>query len=144
SLTTAQIPDYVKELTPVILREDTRVTNHGFLNGGPTTLQSVLQAGTAVMVDAYGVPRVRCACGNPLSPPIPVPEAPSYTGAAWPGFSPPMVVVIVPPPTIINVFTLVSIADPSQAFDRPARTLGPADGALVPFTAAAPTPAASP
>jgi hypothetical protein len=139
-LSVAQIPDYVNELTPVILREDTRVTNHGFLNGGPTTLQSVLQAGTAVLVDAYGVPRVRCACGNPLGPPIPVPETPSYTGTAWPGFSPPAVIVVIPPPTVINVFTLVNIADPTQSFDRPARTSGAADTALVPFTAPSATP----
>ncbi|HEY4938835.1 MAG TPA: discoidin domain-containing protein, partial [Actinomycetota bacterium] len=143
-LSVAQIPDYVKELTPVVLREDTRVTNHGFLNGDPTTLQSVLQAGTAVLVDAYGVPRVRCACGNPLGPAIPVPEAPSYTGTAWPGFTPAAVIVVVPPPTVINVFTLVNIADPTQSFDRPARTNGPADTAPVPFATAAASPAATP
>jgi hypothetical protein len=143
-LSAAQIPDYVKELTPVILREDTRVTNHGFLNGDPTTLQSVLQARTAVLVDTYGVPRVRCACGNPLGPAIPVPEAPSYTGTAWPGFTPAAVIVVVPPPTVINVFTLVNIADPTQAFNRPARTDGPADTALVPFATPAASPAATP
>ena len=56
-LTAADIPTYLRELTPVLLRLDTRVTNHGFDGTHPTTLQSVFQAGTAVFVDAHGVPR---------------------------------------------------------------------------------------
>jgi hypothetical protein len=40
----------------VILQRDTRVTNHGFRNGRATPTQSILQAGTAVLVDEYGVP----------------------------------------------------------------------------------------
>ncbi len=63
------VPEYIRELTPVTLTRDTRVTNHGFSGGRPTPRQSVLQAGTAVLVDRYGVPRARCACGNPLIPP---------------------------------------------------------------------------
>lgn len=66
----ADIPAYVRSLTPVLLRTDTRVTNHGFLNGRPTPRQAVLQAGTAVLVDKFGSPRVRCACGNPLLDPV--------------------------------------------------------------------------
>lgn len=59
------VPAYLRSLTPVQLRLDTRVTNHGYDNGAATSYQAVLQAGTAVMVDDRGVPRVRCACGNP-------------------------------------------------------------------------------
>ncbi|HLJ07472.1 MAG TPA: discoidin domain-containing protein, partial [Acidimicrobiia bacterium] len=140
-LTVADIPQYVAELTPVILREDTRVTNHGYANGAPTTLQSVLQAGTAVMVDAYGIPRVRCACGNPLDPPIPVDVAPTYTGDAWPAFTPPAVVVVEPPPTIINVFTLVDLNNPADGFTRPVGTSGASDGPDVVLPA--PPPGAS-
>ena len=55
-LTAADIPTYLRELTPVLLRLDTRVTNHGFDGTHPTTLQSVFQAGTAVFVDAQGFP----------------------------------------------------------------------------------------
>lgn len=40
----AQIPGYVSELTPMVLIVDTRVTNHGYRNGAPTTFQAVLQA----------------------------------------------------------------------------------------------------
>src|SRR4051794_22752433 len=42
---------YIGSLTPVILAADTRVTNHGFSNGRATPHQSVLQAGTAVLID---------------------------------------------------------------------------------------------
>ena len=62
-----QLPAYIRELTSVTLVRDTRVTNHGYRNGRATDIQSVLQAGTAVMVDRYGVPRVKCNCGNPLT-----------------------------------------------------------------------------
>ena len=78
-----QIGDYVASLTPVLLREDTRVTNHGFVDGQANGFDAVLEAGTAVLVDDRGVPRVRCACGNPLSEPAatePPPTTPAPPG----------------------------------------------------------------
>ncbi len=103
AITPAQIPRYVAGLTSAILRADTRVTNHGFANGTATILQSVLQAGTAVLVDNHGIPRVRCSCGNPLTEPEPVPA--TYTGAPWPNFDEHHVVAITNgPPT--DTFTL--------------------------------------
>jgi len=79
------IPGYINQLTPVILRADTTVTNHGFKDGQANPLQSVLQTGTAVLVDPYGVPRARCYCGNPLGPPEPPVNA-EYEGPEWPRF----------------------------------------------------------
>ncbi|MBW8709606.1 MAG: serine/threonine protein kinase, partial [Mycobacterium sp.] len=76
-----QIRAYLGTLTPVVLRVDTAVTNHGFRNGRAYALQSVQQAGTAVLVDQRGVPRVRCSCGNPLSPPTPRPARVRLHGA---------------------------------------------------------------
>jgi hypothetical protein len=111
-----QIRDYVFELTPVILRTDTWVTNHGFSGGGATRgfsggratpIQSVLQAGTAVLVDAYGIPRVKCYCGNPLLPPRRF--RPVYRGPRWPGFDPGKVLVLTRPPRIIDVFVLTNV-----------------------------------
>jgi hypothetical protein len=58
---------YVRSLTPVTLTVDTRVTNHNFVNGRAVPFQSILAAGTAVLVDKYGRPVVRCKCGNPLT-----------------------------------------------------------------------------
>lgn len=62
----ADIEDYVATLTAVRLRWDTRVTNHGYAEGAATERQALLQAGTAVLVDERGVPRVKCNGGNPL------------------------------------------------------------------------------
>lgn len=69
TLTVQDIPAYIDSLTSIILVSDTRVTNHGYVNGKATPLQAVLQKGTAVLVDKYGVPRAKCFCGNPLLPP---------------------------------------------------------------------------
>ena len=81
-LEVADIPQYLSELRSVVLRYDTRVTNHGFLNGKAIPHQSVLQAGTAVLVDSMGVPRARCACGNPLLPPRHLKRV-RWVGIAW-------------------------------------------------------------
>jgi hypothetical protein len=102
-ITAPQIPDYVGRLTPVLLRADTRVTNHGFANGRASPLQSVLQAGTAVLVDEGGAPRVRCESGNPLLDPSPSPA--DYIGQQWAWFNP-LMVVAVQRMANITVFTL--------------------------------------
>lgn len=92
-VSTTDIATYVRALTPTVLLYDTRVTNHGFAGGAATPRQSVLQAGTAVLVDATGNPVVRCRCGNPLRPALPV-AAPQLVGAPWPGFAPTAVVAV--------------------------------------------------
>ncbi len=65
----AEVPDFIRSLRPVILTEDTAVTNHGFRDGRAYGFRSILQAGTAVLVDEDGKPVVRCRCGNPLKKP---------------------------------------------------------------------------
>ncbi len=125
NISPSDIPDYVDGLTPVQLRADTRVTNHGFRNGSATVIQSVLQAGTAVLVDDFGVPRVRCACGNPLLEPVAAQRAPTYRGDPWPAYSPANVTVI-QEVTVINVITIVDI-DTGEEFDRPVGTDGSDD-----------------
>lgn len=65
---------YIRSLTPVTLTVDTRVTNHSFVKGRAVPFQSILAAGTAVLVDKYGRPVVRCKCGNPLLQPIHYPK----------------------------------------------------------------------
>jgi len=61
---------YIRGLRSVTLTRDTRVTNHSFVDGRAVAFQSILQAGTAVLVDEKGVPVVRCRCGNPLLEPV--------------------------------------------------------------------------
>lgn len=88
---------YLEGLTPVVLTSDTRVTNHGLVDGVATPFQSVLQAGTAVLVDQRGVPVVRCSCGNPLAPPETVDlRTAELEGPAWDGFQPNRVVRVDP------------------------------------------------
>jgi hypothetical protein len=106
----SQIRAYVSGLTDVILRTDTRVTNHGYEGGIAIPLQSVLEAGTAVFVDRYGEPVVKCFCGNPLTEPV-LYSAPVYTGPLWTGFSTTQITIIQQSKTIINKFTLY---DPSS------------------------------
>lgn len=120
------ISTYVATLTPVVLDADTRVTNYGFKAGEPTAMQSVLQSGTAVMVDGNGVPRVKCNCGNPLSPPVPTKATPVYTGKAWPSFNVTNITVVQKSTTVINTFVLKDRATGSL-FDRPAGSNGAAD-----------------
>ncbi|MFB8246807.1 DUF6777 domain-containing protein [Streptomyces sp. NPDC001046] len=101
----SDVPAYLRSLTPVQLRMDTRVTNHGYNDGRPTSYQAVLQAGTAVLVDDRGVPRVRCACGNPLDPPVAQKNA-KTTGEGWPGYSASDVVVVKPAPKPVDAFVM--------------------------------------
>jgi hypothetical protein len=97
--------DYLEDLTALRLRVDTRVVAHGFVDGEAAPYPAVLQAGTAVLVDETGVPRVRCTGGTPLRE---VADAdgsgdgaaasedaePANPGDAWPGFDPAAVVVV--------------------------------------------------
>lgn len=106
-LTTADIPAYIASLTPLVLLSDTVVTNHGFTGGVANPFQSVLQAGTAVLADRFGEPRVRCRCGNPLVSPAPVAATPTIVGTPWPGFDPAALVVIQQTVVVNNYFMVV-------------------------------------
>ncbi|MFD3739809.1 DUF6777 domain-containing protein [Streptomyces sp. NPDC058629] len=119
------VPEYLRSLTPAQLRMDTRVTNHGFRDGKATPYQAVLQAGTAVLVDDRGVPRVRCACGNPLLPPV-AQEDPKQTGKAWPGYRASDVVVVQPASKPVDEFVMVDPAN-GDWFTRPAGDTGAKD-----------------
>ncbi|MFD6996031.1 DUF6777 domain-containing protein [Streptomyces mirabilis] len=100
------VPDYLRSLTPVQLRMDTRVTNHGYRGGAATNYQAVLQTGTAVLVDGQGVPRVRCACGNPLTPAVAQRTVPRRTGDTWASYRSQNVVVVLPATATIDVFVI--------------------------------------
>lgn len=121
-----RIAGYVAELTPMILRSDTAVTNHGFADGRATTLDSVLQAGSAVLVDEAGVPRVRCRCGNPLTPARTF-SRPSYPTDPWPEFSPEQVTTVQPAANPITTFVVTNLVDGTGTIDRPAGTAGEDD-----------------
>ncbi|MFD8212614.1 DUF6777 domain-containing protein [Streptomyces sp. NPDC059697] len=107
----AAVPEFLRGLTSVVLRADTQVTDHGFRDGRATSFQSVLQRGTAVLVDNRGMPRVRCACGNPLNPPVVSRTTPGTQGQPWSGFRPGNVVVVTPASTAIRNITIIDIVD---------------------------------
>ena len=116
----ADIETYIRSLTPTVLLYDTRVTNHGFRDGSAYSLQSVLQAGTAVLVDPVTFdPVTRCRCGNPLLPPAEVPE-PALVGEPWPGFEPTQVVAVSNGATQTVVIEPSSTGAPSTTTTAPA------------------------
>ena len=127
-----EIPYYLNTLTPVVLTVDTWVTSHGYgADGRATAAQAVLQAGSAVLIDPAGVPRVRCAGAHPLTPPANVSFATlNPVGAPWPGYEPQSVVAIAytegpasfsdPAPTApVGSFTLTDLGS-GEPVPRPA------------------------
>lgn len=104
-----EVPEFLRGLTPVLLSADTRVGNHGFRAGSVTSFQSVLQAGTAVMVDSHGLPRVRCACGNPLAPPAGLRDAAADRGERWDGYDPARIVVVEPAAKAVSDLVIVDV-----------------------------------
>jgi hypothetical protein len=120
--------DYLDGLTAVRLRLDTRVVAHGFVDGAAVAYPAVLQAGTAVLVDEMGVPRVRCTGGTPLGEADPasgmsreatldLDARASNPDAAWAGFDPAAVVVVEARPTE-DGFELASATGPDDDGDE--------------------------
>jgi hypothetical protein len=125
-LTVADLPVYLHELTPAVLRLDTRITNHRFDGTHATALQSVFQRGTAVLVDAHGVPRVRGLSGSPLTAPIAFRGEPKVIGAPWLGYRPGALAQVLAATAAIANFVLVDVVT-GRAFNRPVGTTGAGD-----------------
>jgi hypothetical protein len=113
-ITVDEIPAFIESLLVAKLTKNTRVTNHGFKDGKAYPIQSVLEPGTAVLVDADGGLRVRCKCGNPLKPPVQV-DDPTYVGEPWPEFDEDDLVA--PPDTpapdpkdVVGIYTVRNLA----------------------------------
>ncbi|MDO9496981.1 MAG: hypothetical protein Q7J48_14845 [Nocardioides sp.] len=121
---TDEIPRFIDGLTPVVLRRDTRVVNHGYHDGRATPYAAVLQAGSAVLVDEYGIPRAKCSCGNPLGEARPVTTATRYRGNQWLGFDPERVVVV---KVDVKVSVIVLVDPQGEPFGRPVGTSGSED-----------------
>lgn len=143
-ISAAGIPDFVTSLTPVLLRSDTAVTNHGFDNGAATSFPALLQAGTAVLVNEVGQPVVKCYCGNPLTAPPQNMTKARYTGPTWPAFRPGVMTVVQSAPATIANYVLVDVVT-NQTFVRPAATDGAKDSPRsAPPATATPTPTPAP
>jgi len=129
NLADADIPALIDALTPATLSQDTVVMNHGYRDGRPQPVRTILQAGTLVLVDGFGVPLVLCKCGNPLLTSAPVGmEMP--VGDPWPGFNSKQVVSLIaverptPTPTVTPTATALPVATPT-ATPLPTPTLTP-------------------
>ncbi len=120
------VGDFVGELTAVILRHDTRLTDHGFVGDAAESFQAVLERGTAVLVDSEGVPRVRCASGSPLAEPESVSADVKVRGTEWPGFDQDRLLVIEPADDAVDAFVLID-NDDEDVFVRTAGTAGDSD-----------------
>ena len=62
----AALESYLRSLTPVFALQNLNVQMFGFKNGQSYGYDAVIAAGTAILIDDQGMPRARCACGNPL------------------------------------------------------------------------------
>lgn len=112
-----RIRAYVQRLSGVVLRSDTYARTYGY-QGRVKPAATVLQAGTAVLVDRRGMPVVKCASGNPIKAAKPSKGAePRFTGPAWSGFSRNAVTVIRPAPDAVKRITVVTV-NKSELFRR--------------------------
>jgi hypothetical protein len=139
-----EIPAFIRRLTPVILRRDTVVKNHGFKKGKANAISAVLQAGMAVLVDGAGTPRVKCNCGNPLTDSTDKLDdraeiTLSEQSRDW-GFKREQAVIVRKSTRRVKSITLVQPGT-EMAFERQVGTDGTADGTLV---QAPPEPVAQP
>lgn len=100
---------FVAELTPVVLLRDTAVTSFGWSDGWVTPRQSILQRGTAVLIDRRGAPVVRCLSGGPLRAPQSLPATPDFRGEAWKGFTRASTVEIVAASGDVSEFVLIDV-----------------------------------
>jgi hypothetical protein len=99
---------YATELTPVVVRSDTRVANFGLLRGRAVAHEAVLQHGTAILVDTQGMPRVRCASGSPLIRPVES-RKPKFRGTEWDAFDSDELVTVTPAIGVMDELRVVDV-----------------------------------
>ncbi|WP_256106625.1 DUF6777 domain-containing protein [Streptomyces sp. ODS05-4] len=125
-VTPAGLSVWVRGLTPVLLRADVRVTGHGYRDGAADPYQAVLQTGTAVLVDRYGSPRVRCAGGNPLRTAVDARGTAEHEGEAWPAFHPGRTLLVNPTARPLGALVIVNVLSGTWV-ERPIGTSGSQD-----------------
>jgi hypothetical protein len=101
------VAPFVTSLTPVLLRADTAVTDYGYSQGVSHAYSSILQEGTAVLVNSYGEPTVKCFSGDPLGRPTTFNNSQDYSGHAWNEYLADKVCRIVPAPSPVTSLVLV-------------------------------------
>jgi hypothetical protein len=109
----------LETLTSLVLRVDVLVDEHGWAGSGDSTHPAVLQAGSAVLVDDRGLPRVRCTSGNPLEPHTGA-LGENLAGTPWRWFAPSAVANVGPAALPLATFTAIDL-DSGAAVRIPAR-----------------------
>ena len=125
-ITPDDIAPFVDGLTAINLSSDARVTDHDIADGVATARQTVLQIGTAVLIDEFGLPRVRCASGSPLLLPEAVEGTTSYVGGSWDTFAPEDITVVVAAPEPVTEFVLADVGG-GEPIVRPVGSTGASD-----------------
>ena len=82
-----EIDAFLDSLNTAFLAQNVKLTMYGFKNGQEYGYEAIIKAGTAVLVDDEGLPRARCACGNPLVTDDPPPPPPTTTTTTEPGIT---------------------------------------------------------
>ncbi|MGW6735311.1 DUF6777 domain-containing protein [Streptomyces sp. NPDC055013] len=131
SLSTAEIPDYLGRLTPVLLRHDTLVKNHDYKKGKAVPFNALLQTGIAILVDERGLPAVKCSCGNPLRPfegdTTRIKVEFDDRNEEWKGYEESSVVAVRPAAREVEQLALVDVHEPDRGVNRPVGTAGEED-----------------
>ncbi len=123
ALTVADLEAYLKQLSFVALAEDTLVTHHAYSGGTATATQAVLQKGSVVLIDRYGVPRLRAVSGDPLTAPDSG-DIVATAGKAWPDFDASAVVSVAPAASVQNSFQITSAGATVEVAAVPCRGSG--------------------
>ncbi len=95
-----------------------RVTDWRRVDGRGVAFQVVLERGTTVLVDHYGLPRVRCLSGDPLGLPDRVLQSARFVGTPWSRFEPATVIAIAPAPAVVPTLVLLDVST-GRPFGRP-------------------------
>ncbi|MFB7256778.1 DUF6777 domain-containing protein [Streptomyces nojiriensis] len=135
-----RIEGFVEKLTPVVLRNDTLVKDHDYEEGEAVAFDALLEAGIAVLVDAYGKPVVQCSCGNPLrtferdvdSADVTFNGNGRAKGKKWEAYDPRKVVKVEPvaEKQPVTTYELVDIEAKDAGLERRVGTDGAQDEAL--------------
>ncbi|MFE7270965.1 DUF6777 domain-containing protein [Streptomyces sp. NPDC057623] len=125
------IPDYLGRLTPVLLRHDTLVKNHDYRKEKAVPFNALLQTGIAILVDAQGLPAVKCSCGNPLRPfegdTTRIKVDFDDRNEEWKGYEKASVVAVRPATRKVERLALVDVHEPDRGIARPVGTTGEDD-----------------
>lgn len=112
------VDDFVSGLVSVDILDDVRVTDWRRIDGHGVAFQVVLERGTTVLVDHYGLPRVRCLSGDPLGLPDRVLRDARFVGTRWARFEPATVIAIVAAPKVIPTLVVLDVST-GRPFGRP-------------------------